>query len=1790
LAVLATAIGLATAWTSTAAADVLFPPETYIDSPTPPDPSSSRTAQFHFHASEAGTFDCSLDGGGFSPCSDGKTYHGLLDGQHTFEVAASDFFLHTDSSPASYAWTIDATAPTVSITGSPPDPSNSTSASFSFTSDDSGATFACQLDGGGYSSCDSGTQSYSGLTETTHIFQVRATDSLGNTGSAASYTWTVDATAPTATITGNPSNPTGSTTAQFNFTSDDSSATFLCQLDGGGFSGCSSGKTYTGLSSGSHTFQVRARDAAGNTGSADSYTWMIDSAPPTATITSFPPNPSTSQSASFNFTADKSGSTFECQLDGGGFSGCTSGITYSGLSEANHTFEVRATDSLGNTGSADSYSWRVDVTAPTATITSFPPNPTSSTSASFNYSSNDPGASFECQLDGGGFSSCSASGKSYSGLTVATHEFQVRAKDNAGNTGSADSYTWTIDNTGPTVTITNHPSDPTGSTSASFSFTSSKPGSTFACQLDGGGVSACNSGSQSYSSLSPGSHTFQVRATDGLGNTGAPASFTWTIDTSTPSVTITSHPADPTSSTTASFGFTASKPGSTFACQLDGGGFSACNSGVSYAGLSSASHTFQVRATDTLGNTGPAASFSWAVDTTPPETTIISGPAPITTSHTATFSFSSSEGGSTFQCRLDSGAYESCASGKQYTGVGDGTHTFYVHAIDSVGNTDASDDSLTWTVDSAEPNTTIDSGPVSPTKSQSASFTFSSTKTGSTFQCKLDSGSFAACNSGQTYNSVGEGTHSFSVRAIDPLGTADSSPAIYVWTIDLTPPNTTIDSGPSGITGSGSASFSFSSTENNSTFECQLDGNGFAPCISPQPYNVSDGSHTFSVRAIDEVGNVDGSPASSNWTVVTTAPDTFIDSGPPSLTGDNTPSFTFHSNESAATFECQLSGPGQSAGYSGCASGKTYSSGLADGTYTFSVRAKNAVNTDQSPATSTFTVDTAAPTVTITSGPEGLINTNSAAYEFTSSEPGATFQCLLNGADFTPCTSPAVYTSIPDGSYTFRVRAVDQLGHASALATRAIQIDTTPPTTSIDSGPSDPTADDTPTFTFSGTGNPVGFECRIDGAAFAPCPTPYTTPPLTNARHTLDVRSVDAAGNYDPSPASRSFTVDTGFPDTIIDSGPPPATSNPSVSFFFHADKPVNGFECELTGPGQSGGFVACTAPKAYTLSGDGTYTFAVRAIGVAGADTTPATSTFTLDRGAPGTNITAGPAQGSLTNINTASFEFTSTEPVGATFQCKLDGATFSACTSPASYGPLADGQHTFRVRAVDQAGNVDQTEAQRSWTIDTIPSDTFISASPPASTNNKNPSFSFFGDPGSTFECQLIGPGQTGVFAACPSPNAYSNLADGAYTFSVRAKDPAQNVDPTPATYPFTVDTIAPVVTIESGPTNNGTSSSPSVQFTFRADDPNATFVCKVSNSLSDAYSSCTPPASYSLLEDGKHIFSVKATDLAGNGSAEVARTWFIDTGPPDTIIDAGPSGPTNDSTPTYAFSSNEPRTTYVCKVEGPGQVSGFNTCTSPLTVAPLGDGSYTFYVQAIDVGGLPDPTPAKRSFRVDTAPPETSIKSSPADLSPSTAATFDFGATEADSSYQCRLDGGSWAGCQPRKVYADLSVGRHAFEVRATDAAGNVDPSPAGKAWTIQLPAAATASVPRLISPFPIVRIAGSLTRNGVRLRLFLVNTPAGSKVTVRCKGASCPFSKRSRAASNAIAAQVYARAAKVVRIRTLEKHIYRAGVRIEVFVTKPGMIGKYTRFKIRKGKAPARIDRCLMPGSTKPVRCS
>lgn len=180
---------------------------------------------------------------------------------------------------------------------------------------------------------------------------------------------------------------------------------------------------------------------------------------------------------------------------------------------------------------------------------------------------------------------------------------------------------------------------------------------------------------------------------------------------------------------------------------------------------------------------------------------------------------------------------------------------------------------------------------------------------------------------------------------------------------------------------------------------------------------------------------------------------------------------------------------------------------------------------------------------------------------------------------------------------------------------------------------------------------------------------------------------------------------------------------------------------------------------------------------------------------------------------------------------------------------------------------------------------------------------------------------------------------------------------------------------------------------------------------------------------------------------------------------------------------------------------------------------------------------------------------------------------------------------AGSTAQAVYT--TPGNHAVSLKVTDDRGRatvafqfvaVEPDPAG-ASAAAPPTVASSQSPkaraplRRLAPFPTVRIRGAVTRQIVRVALLSVRAPAHATVTVRCQGASCP----KRTTVQRVGAH-----ARVVRFRELERAL-RSGTILRVSVTRPGTIGKYTRFALRRGRAPARSDRCLRGSSARPIAC-
>jgi 6-phosphogluconolactonase (cycloisomerase 2 family) len=223
-----------------------------------------------------------------------------------------------------------------------------------------------------------------------------------------------------------------------------------------------------------------------------------------------------------------------------------------------------------------------------------------------------------------------------------------------------------------------------------------------------------------------------------------------------------------------------------------------------------------------------------------------------------------------------------------------------------------------------------------------------------------------------------------------------------------------------------------------------------------------------------------------------------------------------------------------------------------------------------------------------------------------------------------------------------------------------------------------------------------------------------------------------------------------------------------------------------------------------------------------------------------------------------------------------------------------------------------------------------------------------------------------------------------------------------------------------------------------------------------------------------DGESVYAVAGFDSA------VAH--FNRETPPDTQIDSGPVGTTSDSTPSFTFSVPPPGDPtldlFQCGVDGPA----VDDCSDPdgsHTTDPLTDGPHTFTVRAVDTFGFADATPATSAFTVDAVPdppppgppsaptpdpqpgdadpPETTVTKQPKKRveteKAKKKAKFEFASDEAGSSFECEVDDKGFAPCTSPFTKKVKAGKKHTFEVRATDAVGNVDPTPSVATWKVK-----------------------------------------------------------------------------------------------------------------------------------------
>ncbi|XRB06385.1 Big_13 domain-containing protein [Pycnococcus provasolii] len=499
--------------------------------------------------------------------------------------------------------------------------------------------------------------------------------------------------------------------------------------------------------------------------------------------------------------------TYLCAVDNGAYAACGGTITQPGdgtfstasLTAGEHVLRVKAVDKAGNTETyASFYSFSVRPHAKNA------------------------GCTFRYDLDSAGYTSLgSTATKTLSGLTDGSHTFAVLAVDSVSNVGTAQSFTWTVDTTPPTATITttwSAQNNPT-STAGTFAWSFSEAGSYSKYSTDGTtytmpGTLTATTVTLAANTFPIGSRSFKVYGVDLLGNAGSAATDSFTVepintDVSTPNdyaCSGTALAAIKETSVTYSITATIDQAAAsdfTYMYKLDSGSW---KQGVHFPafgikGLSEGVHQLEAKAYTSAGVVDPTpACRKFIVDTTKPVTTITApgasrqGVAP-TFGGKVTDANIQATGGTTYRVEKVGDASFSSVTGSVATAtdgsftitlstMADGLYQVYVRHQDMAGNL-GSETMVEWTVDTAVPNTMVSSGPSSPTASTTASFLFACDESPCTYKYKVDSADNYSTSSTARLNlsSITPGVHTIEVHAIDVAGNEDLSAAAYTWTV-----------------------------------------------------------------------------------------------------------------------------------------------------------------------------------------------------------------------------------------------------------------------------------------------------------------------------------------------------------------------------------------------------------------------------------------------------------------------------------------------------------------------------------------------------------------------------------------------------------------------------------------------------------------------------------------------------------------------------------------------------------------------------------------------------------------------------------------------------------------------------------------------------------------------------------------------------------------------------------------------------------------------------------------------
>jgi hypothetical protein len=364
------------------------------------------------------------------------------------------------------------------------------------------------------------------------------------------------------------------------------------------------------------------------------------------------------------------------------------------------------------------------------------------------------------------------------------------------------------------------------------------------------------------------------------------------------------------------------------------------------------------------------------------------------------------------------------------------------------------------------------------------------------------------------------------------------------------------------------------------------------------------------------------------------------------------------------------------------------------------------------------------PDTTISGGPKGVVVPNM-QFLFSATEPGSSFECALDGTVFSACTSPKPYQGLAEGSRTFRVRATGAGGVDQTPAERGFQVVTAAKATSKVVLLDNLERQEVPLAT--GKWSKSSWAAEIGGAWMGSYRGYGSSGGLAGAYWNPTTFS-DGEGTTLVAGAVGTGSVPSGQYSALLLNMPNPSGARSGYEARFTGTGSATNYTVELakwvsgartvlasttgfslpvgttmalteTTGGSLALWTGTTSLSAVLSASDYTYTS-----GYAGLEVNGAAGTVynfragRIDIQAPDTTITSGPT-GTVPPAS-VSFGFTASEG-GASFECSLDGAAYSPCSSPKAYPTIASGAHSFRVRAFDAVGNQDATPAERSFQV---------------------------------------------------------------------------------------------------------------------------------------------------------------------------------------------------------------------------------------------------------------------------------------------------------------------------------------------------------------------------------------------------------------------------------------------------------------------------------------------------------